>query len=63
MKEAVVCMATTFIRPFRIPLLVKNSDLKESLIQTEAIGMQSPLRDGIITGHLPGKYHEPVPFS
>ena len=33
-------------------------------IQTEAIGMQSLLRDGIITGHLPipHKYHNPVPF-
>ena len=36
---------------------------RESLIQTEAIDMQSPLKDGIITGHLPHKYHEPVPFS
>ena len=44
-------------------LLVRNSSVKESLIQTEAIDMQSPLRDGIITGHLPRKYDEPVPYS
>ena len=30
--------------------MAKNSDVKESPIQTEAIGTQSPLRDGI-TGH------------
>ena len=52
-KEAVVFMATIFMRTFGMQLLVKNSNLKESLIYTEAISMQSPLRDGIITGHLP----------
>ena len=44
-------------------LLVRNSDVKESLIQTEVIVMQSPLRDRIITGNLLRKYHEPVPIS
>ena len=39
-------------------LLAKNFNVKESLIQTKAIGMWSPL--GIITGHLPRKYREPV---
>ena len=43
-------------------LLVWNSNVKESLIQTEAIDMQSSLRDGIITGNLPHKYHKPVPY-
>ena len=45
-------------------LLAKNADMKESLMQTEAIGiaMRSPSRDGIITGHLLHKYHEAVPF-
>ena len=32
--------------------------MKESPIQTEVIGMRSPL--GLITGHLPRKDHEPV---
>ena len=36
---------------------------KESLIQTEEIDTQSPLRDGIITGNLLCKYHEPVSYS
>ena len=58
-----VCMAIIFIRAFGMPLLAKNSDVKASPIQTEMIGMQSPLRNGIITGHLPRKYHEPIPFS
>ena len=39
-------------------LLAKNSNVKESPIQTEAIGMRSPL--GLITSYLPCKYHEPV---
>ena len=66
-KEVVVCLATIFIRMFGIQLflqlLVKNSDVKESLIQTKVmpINMQLPLRDGIITGKLSHKYHEPVP--
>ena len=51
-------MATIFIRTFGMQLLAKNSSVKESLIQTEAIGMQSLL--GLITSHLPCKYHEPV---
>ena len=38
-------------------LLAKNSNVKESPIQTEAIDMQSPL--GLITSHLPHKDHEP----
>ena len=64
MKEVVACVATIFIRTFGMQLLVKNSDVKaESLIQTNAIGMQSPLRDGIITAHLSCKYYKPVPFS
>ena len=41
----------------------RTPDMKESLIQTEVIDMQSPLRDGIITGNLLCKYHEPVPYS
>ena len=58
-------MATIFVRTFGMQLLAKNADMKESLMQTEAIGiaMQSSLRDGIITGHLLHKYHESVPFS
>ena len=63
MKQAVLCLATIFISTFGMQLLVKNSDVKESLIQTEVIDAQSPLRDGIITGHLPHKYYKPVPFS
>ena len=63
MKQVVVCLATIFIRTLEMRLLVKNSDVKESLIQTEAIDMQSRLRDGIITGHLLHKYHKPVPYS
>ena len=31
-------------------------------MQTEAIDMQSLLKVEIITGHLPRKYHELVPF-
>ena len=50
-KEAVVCMATIFIRTFGMQLLAKNSNVKESPIQTETIGMQSPL------GKLPGICH------
>ena len=42
MKEAVVCMATMFIRKFGMQLSVKNSD-GESLIQTEAISIKSLL--------------------
>ena len=38
-----------FIKMFGIQSL---ADVKENLIQTEAISIQSPLRDGIITGHL-----------
>ena len=53
MKQVVMCLATIFIRTFGMKLLVNNSDVKENLIQTEAIDMQSPLRDGIITGNLP----------
>ena len=53
-----MCVATIFIRTFGLQLLAKNFNVKESPIQTEAIGMQSPL--GLITGHLPRKYHEPV---
>ena len=48
---------------FEMQLLVKNSDVTESLIQTEAIDMQSLLKDGIITSHLLHKYHKPAPFS
>ena len=48
-----VCMATIFIRTFGMQLMVKNSNVKESLIQTEAISMQLPLRDEITTSHLP----------
>ena len=55
MKEVVVCMATIFIRTFGTQLLVKNSSVKKSLIQTEAIGMQSLL--GLIISHLSCKYH------
>ena len=40
-----------------------GEELQCDLIQTEAIGMQSSLRDGIITGNLLHKYHEPVPYS
>ena len=59
MKEAVVCVATIFIRIFGTQLLVKNFNVKaKRLIQTEAIGMWSQL--GLITGHLLHKYHEPV---
>ena len=58
MKEAVVCMATIFIRTFGMQLLAKNSSVKESPIQTEVIGMQSLL--GLITSHLLCKYYEPV---
>ena len=39
-------------------LLAKNFNVKQSLIQTEAIGMWSQL--GLITSHLLHKYHEPV---
>ena len=53
MKQVVVCLATIFIRTFEMQLLIKNSNVKESLIQTEVIDVQSPLRDGIITGNLP----------
>ena len=61
-KQVVVCLATIFIRTFGMQLLVKNScNVKESLIQSEVIDMQSPLRDGIITSNLPRKYYEPVP--
>ena len=48
---------------------VWDADVKESLIRTNrtAIDMQSllslPLRDGIIIGNLPRKYHAPVPYS
>ena len=52
------CMATILIRTFGPQLLANNSDVKESPIQKEAFGMQSPL--GLITGHLLHKYHEPV---
>ena len=58
-KEAVVCVATIFIRTFGMQLLVKKFNVKaESLIQTEAISMWSPL--GLIISYLPCKYHEPV---
>ena len=53
-----MCVATIFIRIFGTQLLAKYSNVKESPIQKEAIGMQSPL--GLITGHLPHKDHEPV---
>ena len=53
-----MCVATIFIRIFVTQLLAKYSNVKESPIQTEAIGMRSPL--GLITGHLPRKDHEPV---
>ena len=53
-----MCVATIFIRPFGTQLLAKNCNVKESPTQTEAIDMQPPL--GLITGHLPRKYHEPV---
>ena len=53
-----MCVATIFTRTFGTQLLAKNSNVKESLTQTEAISMQSSL--GLITGHLPRKYHEPV---
>ena len=56
-------VAAIFIRAFGMQLLVKNSNVKDSLMQTEAINLQSPLRDGIIADHLPLKYHEPVSFS
>ena len=52
-----MCVATIFIRTFGMQLLAKNSNVKESPIQTEAIDMQSPL--GLITSHLPHKDHEP----
>ena len=48
-------MGTIFIRIFETQILAKYSNVKESPIQTEAIGMQSPL--GLITGHLPHKDH------
>ena len=51
-------MATIFIRIFGTQLLTKYSNVKESPIQKEAIGMRSPL--GLITGHLPRKDHEPL---
>ena len=51
-------MATVFIRTFGTQLLAKNSSVKESPTQTEAIGIQSPL--ALITSHLPCKYHKPV---
>ena len=57
-KEAVVCLATIFIRIFGTQLLAKYSNVKENLIQTETIGMWSLL--GLITGHLPHRDHEPV---
>ena len=63
MEVSETSMATIFVRTFGMQLLVKNSDMKESLIQTEAIDMQSLLKDGIITGHRLCKHHEPVPFS
>ena len=54
-----MCVATIFVRIFGTQLLAKNSNVKERPIQTEAIGMRSPL--GVITGHLLRKYHdEPV---
>ena len=58
-----MCLATIFVKMFGMQLFIKNSDVKESLIQTEAIDMLSPLRDGIITGNLLHKYYEPVPIS
>ena len=42
-----------------LQLFMKNFDVKEDLIQTEVIDMQSPL-SVIITGYLPCKYHKPV---
>ena len=53
-----MCVATIFIKIFGTQLLAKYSNVKESPIQAEAIGIQSPL--GLITGHLPRKDHEPV---
>ena len=50
-----MCVATIFIRIFGTQLLAKYSNVKESPIQTEAIGMRSPL--GLITGDLPHKDH------
>ena len=63
MKQVVVCLATIIIKTFGMQLLMKNSNVKESLKQTEAIDMHSPLREWIIIGHLLCKYHEPVPFT
>ena len=51
-----------FISTFRMQLLARHSDVKESLKQTKAIDMRLPLRDGIITGYLPHKCLEPVTF-
>ena len=58
MKISETSMATIFIG---MQLLVKNSDVKENLIQIEAIDMQSLLRNGIITDNLLCKYHESIP--
>ena len=43
MKEAVVCVATIFVRTFGMQLLAKNCNVEENLIQTEAISVQSRL--------------------
>ena len=62
MKEAVVCLAIIFVNMFGMQLF--GIELQcEREPETEAINMQSLLRDGIITGHLLCKYHEPVLFS
>ena len=45
----------------KMQLLAKNSNVKESPIQTEAIGMQSPLGYSPVIFHI-RKYHKPVSF-
>ena len=49
MKEVVTCVGTIFIRMFEMQLLVKNSDVKESLMQTELLHSRFISRGKIFT--------------
>ena len=63
-----LCESSSCVRGYHIykdiwdVVIGEELQCERELIQTEAIGIQSPLKDGIITSHLLCKYHQPVPF-
>ena len=62
MKEAVECMATIFVRTFGMHAVIGEGLQCERDPDTNRSD-QYVVKVRIITGHLPCKYHKPVPFS